>query len=118
MISKIPVVKTVYKLFRDIFSAFFSTDGKKAFKHAVLIPFPERPNFCLGFQAGEVPEECQQKVDIPLVSVFAPTAPHPISGFLFLVDKKDVSHIHTSTEDAFKFLVSCGMIIPKEDHEA
>jgi len=118
LISRIPFVKTVYKVSADVFNALFSTDGKKAFKRPVMVPFPCRPNFCLGFQAGEVAEECQQKVKTPLVSVFAPTAPHPISGFLFLVPEKDVYEIDMSNEEVLKFLVSCGMIVPEREMEA
>ena len=120
ILSRIPLIKTVYKVSRDIFGALFSSDGKKAFKHPVIIPFPHRPSFALGFQAGEVFEECQQKIKSPLVSVFMPTAPHPISGFLFLVPEKDVYKIDMTNEEAVKFLVSCGMIHPtaeKMEHD-
>lgn len=115
IIARIPLVKTVFKVSRDVFSALFSTDGKKAFKRPVMTPFPCRPNFCLGFQAGEVAEECQKKVDVPLVSVFIPTAPHPISGFLFLVPETDVYDVDMSNEEVVKFLVSCGMIVPAKE---
>ncbi|OGN65493.1 MAG: hypothetical protein A3E80_05500 [Chlamydiae bacterium RIFCSPHIGHO2_12_FULL_49_9] len=115
LISKIPLVKTIYKVSKDMFSALLSSDGKKAFKKPVMFPFPERPHFAVGFQAGEVAEECQRKVKTPLVSVFSPTAPHPISGFLFLVPKEDVYDIDMTNQDAVKFLVSCGMIVPKSE---
>lgn len=112
ILSRIPIVKTVYKVSRDIVSALFSMDGKKAFKEPVMIPFPAPPAFGLGFHAGEVAEECQEKVNTPLVSVFFPTAPHPISGFLFLVPKQAVHKIDMTSEEVVKFLVSCGMIHP------
>ena len=115
LISKIPLVKTIYKVSRDMFSALLSSDGKKAFKKPVMFPFPERPHFAVGFQAGEVAEECQRKIKTPLISVFSPTAPHPISGFLFLVPKDDVYDIDMTNQDAVKFLVSCGMIVPKAE---
>ena len=115
LIFKIPFIKTVYKVSSDVFAALFSTDGKKAFKRPVMMPFPCRPNFCLGFQAGEVAEECQKLVKEPLVSVFVPTAPHPISGFLFLAPEKDVYPIDMSNEEVVKFLVSCGMIVPEKE---
>ncbi|HSX27034.1 MAG TPA: DUF502 domain-containing protein [Chlamydiales bacterium] len=115
LISRIPIVKTIYKITREIFNALFSTDGKKAFKNPVAVPFPERPNFCVGFHAGEVPQECQQKVKEPLISVFVPTAPHPISGFLLLMPKQDVYPIDMTNEEAFKFLVSCGLILPDKE---
>lgn len=115
VLFRIPFVKTVYKTSKDIFAALFSTEGKKAFKRPVMMPFPSRPNHCVGFEVGEVTAECQQKVDDPLTAVFVPTAPHPISGFLFLVKKSDVHEIDMTNEDVVKFLVSCGMILPESD---
>lgn len=110
MISRIPLIKTIYKVSKDIFSALFSSDGKKAFKHSVIMPFPFSPSYALGFHAGEVAEEIQKKVNEPLISVFMPTSPHPISGFLFFVPEKDAPKIAMTTEESVKFLVSCGMI--------
>lgn len=87
ILFRIPFINTVYKVSRDIFAALFSSEGKKAFKRPVMIPFPSKPNHCLGFEAGEVARECKEKIKTPLVSVFVPTAPHPISGFLFSSQK-------------------------------
>lgn len=115
ILFKIPLIKTVYKVSRDVFAALLSSDGKKAFKNPVMIPFPCKPNHCLGFEAGETAKEIQEKTPIPLISVFAPTAPHPISGFLFLVPESDVKRIDMTNEEALKFLVSCGMILPEAD---
>ncbi|HSX13245.1 MAG TPA: DUF502 domain-containing protein [Chlamydiales bacterium] len=110
ILSRIPLIKTIYKVSKDIFSALFSSDGKKAFKNPVIIPFPFSPSYALGFHAGEVAEEIQKKINEPLISVFMPTSPHPISGFLFFVPEKDAPKIAMTTEEAVKFLVSCGMI--------
>ncbi len=115
-LSRIPFIKTVYQVSRDVFSAIFAHDGKKVFKCPVMIPFPTHPNRSVGFEVGEVPQECQSKVKEPLVAVFMPTAPHPISGFLFFVEQKEVNSLDMTNEDALKFLVSCGMIVP-EDHD-
>lgn len=115
ILFKIPLIKTVYKVSRDIFAALFSSDGKKAFKNPVMIPFPCKPNHCLGFQAGDVAKEVKEKIKEPLLSVFVPTAPHPISGFLFLIPESDVHRIDMTNEEVLKFLVSCGMILPQAD---
>lgn len=117
VLFKIPFIKTVYKVSKDIFEALFSTDGKKAFKKVVMIPFPLKPIRCVGFETGEVPKECVEKIGSHLVSVFVPTAPHPISGFLFLTPRKEVHTIDMDTEAAIKFLVSCGTIVPESKME-
>ena len=112
ILFRIPLVNTIYKTSRDILSAIFSPDGKHAFKEAVSIPFPAHPHMCIGLSSGEVPVECEEKTGERLVSVFAPTAPHPISGFLFLVPADDVKSLDMTKEDAIKFLLSCGVIHP------
>jgi uncharacterized membrane protein len=114
--TRIPILKTVFNISRDVFSALFSNGKIKVFKRPTMVPFPARPNYSIGFVAGEVPPECQSKSSNHLVSVFVPTAPHPISGFLLLVPEKDLSEITMTNEDAVKFLLSCGLIVP-EDHE-
>jgi uncharacterized membrane protein len=117
LLSRIPFIKTVFQVSRDVFSALFSHEGTKAFRHPVMIPFPDYPNRTIGFAVGEVPAECQRKIDEPLVAVFTPTAPHPISGFLLLVKEKDAKLLDMTNEDALKFLVSCGMITPDKDEQ-
>lgn len=119
ILSRIPLIKSVYKVSKEVFSALFSLDGKKAFKYPVLIPFPRKPTYSLGFQAGEVAEEIKRVVKTPLVSVFSPTAPHPITGFLFLVPEHEVHKLDMTNEEAVKYLVSCGLIhsVPQEEKD-
>jgi uncharacterized membrane protein len=114
VLLKIPFVKSIYKISREVILALVSPDGKKAFQEAVIMPFPDKPHYCMGFSAGPAAEECQRKTGKKLIAVFAPTAPHPISGFLFLVDPADVKKLDMTKEDALKYLVSCGVIIPEE----
>ena len=112
ILYRIPFVKTVYKVSKDVFSAIFSPDEKQGFKEPIVTPFPHAPFFAIGFKTGDAPLECQEKAGESLVSVFAPTAPHPISGFLFLVPEKNIQSLDMTKEDAFKYLVSCGVILP------
>lgn len=115
IMEKIPVVRSIYKLSRDVFSALFSTDGKKLFQEPVMVPFPDPPNYCLGFRSGKAPLECEQKLGRSLISVFAPTAPHPISGFLFILPEENAKSLDMTNEDALKFLISCGVILPASE---
>ena len=114
LFSRIPLIKTIYKLSRDIISALFSAEGKKVFKYPVQVPIPHKPTHSIGFKAGDVAEECQRKIGAKVETIFAPTAPHPITGFLLFIPEKDVKKMDMSNEDAVKFLVSCGMIQPNQ----
>lgn len=112
LLDRIPIVKTVYKTSRDLLGAFFSEDGQKALHYPVAIPFGSFPQQSVGFKSGQIAHEFQQKVKEPLTPVFIPTAPHPLSGFLILVPEKDLEKLDMTNEEAFKFLVSCGTMIP------
>ena len=112
--SRIPFVRTIYRLSHDITKAVFS-DTKKTFKETVLVPFPHQDSLAIGLVTGETPAALKQK-DLPLTDlcVFVPTAPHPMSGFVLLTPRTVARPVDVSVEDAFKFLISCGVIHPGE----
>jgi uncharacterized membrane protein len=115
LLSRIPLVKTIFHVSRDLFTALFAQGDKKIFKRPIMVPFPSKPTYSIGFIAGEVAEECQKHSPEPLISIFSPTAPHPTSGFLLLAPKKDTYEIGMTNEDAVKFILSCGVIVPEEN---
>ncbi len=112
--SHIPLVRTIYRVSLDVTKAVF-TENKKTFKETVLIPFPHQDALSVGFVTGETPPafngEGIPKTD---VCVFVPTAPHPMSGFVMLSPKKFAVPVDVTVEDAFKFLISCGVMHPGE----
>lgn len=116
ILSKIPIVKTVYKLFKDITTSFAAHE-RKAFTKTTMINFPSIDSYAVGFETGDVPEECQNKVSQKLKPVFIPASPHPISSFLVLVPENELHAIDMKNEDAVKFFVSCGLILPGENLE-
>ncbi len=113
LFSHIPLIRTIYRLSHDITKAVFS-DSKKTFKETVLIPFPHRDALAIGFVTGNTPEIFNQgplKTDL---AVFVPTAPHPMSGFVLLTPRSITIPVDVSVEDAFKFLISAGVLHPGE----
>lgn len=120
IILKIPFVKKIYKLARDITKTFFS-GKKKVFESTVVVPFPNKDSFALAFQTGVVPQEALKKVkhmqESPYKTVFVPTSPHPISGFLVMVKASDISETEITTEEAFKFIISAGTFKPEDGHD-
>ena len=117
IMGKIPLINTIYKVCKDIIEAVFS-GNKKLFSRVVVVPFPSKKSKALGLVTGNAPCQVQdasgshtpQKL---LKSVFVPTSPHPISGFLLLIEAKHLDQTDISIEDAFKFLISCGMFVPE-----
>lgn len=113
LFSHIPLVRTIFRLSNDITKAVFS-DNKKTFKETVLLPFPHEEALTIGFVTGETPPMLKVGKTETDFAVFVPTAPHPMSGYVLLVPKKILHHVDVSVEDAFKFLISCGVIHPGE----
>ncbi len=113
LFAHIPLVRTIFRLSKDVTKAVF-TENKKTFKETVLIPFPHNDALTVGFVTGETPSILKEGLPPTDLVVFVPTAPHPMSGYVLLTPKKLVRPVDVSTEDAFKFLVSCGVIHPHE----
>ncbi|MCH9811949.1 DUF502 domain-containing protein [bacterium] len=116
---KIPLINKIYKGTRDIILALLSED-KKIFSRVVAVPFPNEHSKAIGLVTGNAPivldEEKNEKVptEKTLKSVFVATSPHPLSGFLLLTEEKYLTRIDFSVEDAFKYLISCGVYTPKD----
>lgn len=113
LFAHIPLVRTIYRLSQDITKAMFQ-ENKKTFKETVLLPFPHHEALAIGFVTGETPEIFKGNKLHTDLAVFVPTAPHPMSGFVLLTPKKIVLPVDVPVEDAFKFLISCGVIHPGE----
>jgi uncharacterized membrane protein len=110
---KIPFVKNVYRVSKDVTKAFFAQTDK-TFKKTVLLPFPHKETYSIGFVTGNIPEPIKRLLKDADLVVFVPTAPHPFSGFIVLTSKQEAQEVDITTEEAFKFLVSCGVVMPGE----
>jgi uncharacterized membrane protein len=111
LIFRIPVVKTIYKVTKDIIHALLSKEGRKAFKQPVLVSFPSPQSSVAGLSSGEVPREIAEKFPYPLEPVFVPTAPHLISGFLIFFPKDKADPIEMTHQEFVKFVISCGILV-------
>lgn len=113
-VSKIPLLRSVYKVTKEIAHAFFALGKKEAFTCPVLVPFPSDKSHAVSFSIGPIPECCQDKLEESFLTVLVPTAPHPISGFLLMVPAKKALSLPITNEEAIKFTVSCGVILPNK----
>lgn len=113
LMGKIPLVKGIYGLFRQVTDTLFSKD-KGGFRKVVLIEYPRRGLWSIGFITGISEGELQQVTPHRLINVFLPTAPLPTSGFYVLVPKEDVLELQMSIDEAFKLVVSGGMVNPPD----
>lgn len=108
-IARIPLVKNVYAAVKQISDAMLSQPDKK-YRRVVLIEYPRRGIYTLAFVTGIARGEIQNKTQGNVINIFVPTTPNPTSGFYLMIPESDVIDLVMSVEDAFKLLISGGMI--------
>lgn len=111
LLKKIPIINKVYKTTQDIINTIFITD-KKSFKQVVLVPFPDKTTYSIGLVSRSSPEVCSEAKNAELITILIPTTPNPTTGFLLMFKKEDLIYLDMKTEDAVKYIVSCGVITP------
>lgn len=109
ILHKIPILRSIYKLCQDVIKTLFGT-GANSFKQVVMVPFPHKESFSIGLITGETLEFKDPKLPQKLAIVFIPTAPNPTSGFVLLFPEQDLNYLDIKIEEAFKFIISCGVI--------
>lgn len=113
VLHRIPLINTVYKTSQDIIKTIFVSD-KNSFKQVVMVPFPRPGVYVLGLIARESPHCCSEAINEELTSVLVPTTPNPTTGFLLMFKKEEIILVDMKPEDAIKYIVSCGVILPGE----
>lgn len=111
LLEHIPLVRSIYTTVKQISDTMFSNKGK-AFRKVVLIRYPHKDSWSLAFLTSDNLGELEIKAPSRLISVFIPTTPNPTSGFLILVPPEDVIELEMTVDEAFKMIVSLGVIVP------
>jgi len=116
MLDRMPVVRGVYRLLKQIFTTVFSKSGT-SFKRVGLIEFPRRGLYAVVFVSGDPPAEVKEKVGNgeKLMTVFMPNAPNPTTGFVLFMPAKDVTLLDMSIDDGAKLVISAGLVAPAQD---
>lgn len=117
LIESIPLINKIYKASREVINTVFQSSSL-TFKQVVLVPYPTHSSYCMALLVKESPKVCQEALKSELLSVFLPTTPNPTTGFILMFDKEDVIHTDIPVEDALKFIMSCGIMIPQGIQEA
>lgn len=113
LVYKMPLISTIYSLLKQVFETFFSSKTQ-AFKKVVMLEYPRKGIWILGFVSAELRGEVKDKLPNETVGVFIPTTPNPTSGFLIFVPQKDVIELSMSVEEGLKYVVTGGLTVPKE----
>lgn len=109
IVTKIPIINRIYIASRQLSEAFLS-EKRETFKRAVLIQYPRRGVYSIGFFTQDTTGPIQETLTEDVVSIFVPTTPVPTSGYLLFVPKKDILDLDMSVEDALKLVISAGSI--------
>ncbi len=110
ILNKIPILRTIYSAVGQLIETFAQSKSNK--KNVVLIEYPRKGVWAVGFATKENKGEIRNKVNEDLINVFVPTTPNPTSGFLLMFQKKEVIYLDLSFEEASKFIVSAGSTEP------
>jgi uncharacterized membrane protein len=112
LLIRIPVFRGVYTSVQKLVETIFSQehDGRRV----VLFEYPRKGIFTVGFATGYAGGELARHSEDRLVNIFVPTTPNPTAGFYLLVPERDIVTLEMTPEEAFKLIVSGGMISPEE----
>ncbi|MBW7931483.1 MAG: DUF502 domain-containing protein [Gammaproteobacteria bacterium] len=113
-LQRIPLVRSIYGGAKS-FTEVVLGDGGQSFKQVVLIEYPRKGLYSLGFLTGTELAEVQARTSEEVVCVFVPTTPNPTSGFILMVPRKDVLFLDMDVEAAVKMVVSLGVVVPGWD---
>ena len=111
LFKRIPILRTIYSAIGQMTESFRNQKGNK--KSVVLIEYPRKGSWAVGFATKENTGEIKSKTKINLINVFIPTTPNPTSGFLLMIPKEDLIYLDMTFEEASKFIVSAGTSVPK-----
>tara|TARA_B100001057_G_scaffold304408_1_gene304556 strand:+ start:6107 stop:6727 length:621 start_codon:yes stop_codon:yes gene_type:complete len=110
LFKRIPILRTIYSAIGQMTESFTSKKNDK--KSVVLIEYPKKGCWAVGFATKENNGEISQKTNKNLVNVFVPTTPNPTSGFLLMFPKEEIIYLDMTFEEASKFIVSAGTSDP------
>jgi len=111
VLKRIPILRTIYSAIGQMTETFTKSDSNK--KNVVLIEYPRKGTWAVGFATKENTGEITKKTNRKLINVFVPTTPNPTSGFLLMFPKEEVIYLDLTFEEASKFIVSAGTSNPK-----
>lgn len=116
--SSLPLVRSIYPSSKQIVKFFLSNENKAMFKKVVLIEYPRKGLYSLGFVTNEGFDEAERRTgQNDLVTVLVPGAPGPFTGYFVFLPREEVIFLDMSIEDGIKMVVSAGILTPQDVKE-
>ena len=111
VLNRIPGFRNVYNVLKKVSDTVFNT-STDSFRKAFLIQYPSKGIWVIAFQSGDYRGEAESIIGEETINLFVPTTPNPTSGFFVLIAKKDAFELDMSVEEAFKLVISAGVVTP------
>ncbi|NQY32191.1 MAG: DUF502 domain-containing protein [Coraliomargarita sp.] len=111
LLHRVPLINTVYGTVKQIVTTF-SEQKKAVFQEVVLLEYPRKNCYVLGFLTSEAKGEPQAVTGEKIVNIFVPTTPNPTSGFLLMLPENDITRLTMSVADGMKVIISGGAVTP------
>lgn len=111
IVERLPVISVIYRTVKQVVTTF-SEQKRAVFQETVLVEYPRKGVFVLGFLTGEAKGEVQYRTHADLLNIFVPTTPNPTSGFLLMVPKHEVIFLEMKIAEGMKMIVSGGAVVP------
>lgn len=111
LLSRIPLVSSVYSAVKQIAETMFSSSGQ-SFRKVLLVEYPRKGMWTLAFQTGTEVGEAQCKTCREVINIYVPTTPNPTSGFFIMVPKEDVVELEMSVDEGLRMIISMGSVVP------
>lgn len=115
-LDRMPVIRNVYSSLKQILETVLSRKAN-AFREVVLLEYPRKGVWSIGFVTGQTKGEVQGKTEADMLNIFLPTTPNPTSGFLLFIPRDEVKKLDMTVEEGIKMVISAGMVVPAEKVE-
>jgi uncharacterized membrane protein len=117
ILARMPIIRSVYGAIKQIFETVLAHKSE-AFRQVVLLEYPRRGSWAMGFITGKTEGEVQEQTTDEVVNVFLPTTPNPTSGYLLFLPKRELVVLSMTVEEGIKMVVSGGIVTPPDRRPA
>lgn len=112
ILNQIPGFRSIYSALKQLSDTVLSPSNNN-FKNVFLVQYPRLGMWTIAFQTGDYGGEVEEKIGEKIINLYIPTTPNPTSGFFILMPKKDLIKLEMSVDEAFKLIISTGVVVPK-----
>ncbi|MCH9055229.1 DUF502 domain-containing protein [Parathermosynechococcus lividus] len=112
LLKRIPLAGTIYKVLQQLLETILR-DSRNRFRRVVLVEYPRRGLWAVAFVTGTINESLETPFSEPMLSLFVPSSPNPTTGWYVIASEREVQDLNISIEDAFKLIISGGIVTPE-----